>query len=132
MTITTCPYCGDEARAVTGGELYPHRLDLYGLKFYQCAPCDAYVGTHKTSGAPLGTLANRELRAARNAAHKVFDPLWRNNPKLSRTKAYLWLARAMDMPVEKTHIALFDVEQCRRVVQLCAQLRAEMRSKADA
>lgn len=126
-----CPYCGKDAPRVTGKEVYPHRPDLQKGWFYACFPCGAWVGTHR-NGNPLGTLANADLRRARTAAHKVFDPLWRDNPNLSRTKAYEWLSKAMGTLPEQTHIALFDVNQCQQVVALCARLRAEMKEKSRA
>jgi len=123
-----CPYCGADAKLVDGVHVYPHRPDLAPKLFWICDPCEAYVGTHVKTGMPLGTLANAELRAVRNRAHKAFDPLWRNNRHCSRTDAYLWLARAMNLPAEQAHIAMFDVEQCATVVALVEQLHAEMKA----
>lgn len=115
MTVT-CPYCNAEAEVTTGDYIYPHRQDLAHRKFYVCWPCDAYVGTHKDSGAPLGSMANAELRKARRAAHAAFDPLW--DRTMARNQAYAWLAKAMGLPKNQTHIGMFDVDQCKRVVEL--------------
>jgi len=77
----TWPYCRAAALLVSGAVLYPHREDLAELKFWQCEPCKAYVGCHRAGvghgdgSKPLGTLANEELRRARNRAHAAFDPL---------------------------------------------------------
>lgn len=59
-----CDYCGADAKLVTGDVIYPHRHDLRARRFWQCVPCDAYVGTHANSlnHHPLGRLANAELR----------------------------------------------------------------------
>lgn len=115
MTVT-CPYCNAEARLTTGDYIYPHRQDLAHRKFWVCWPCDAYVGTHKGTDQPLGTMANAELRKARRAAHDAFDPLW--DRTMARNQAYAWLANAMGLPKKETHIGMFDVDQCRRVVEL--------------
>lgn len=70
MRKVECPYCLKLADLVTGERIYPHRADLHSLQFYLCSDCNAYVGCHKRSnGAPLGRLANAELRAAKNKAH---------------------------------------------------------------
>lgn len=128
-----CPYCGNFSKLVTGAAIYPHRQDLAALNFYQCAPCDAYVGCHKAGGSsgdgtrPLGRLANAELRSAKKAAHAVFDPIWLArlalSPALGRTKArnrcYAELAKAMGIPREQCHIGMMDVADCRRVVAIC-------------
>ena len=113
-----CPYCGAEAHKVTGKEIYPHRKDLYSKKFYQCKPCDAYVGCHPNSDKPLGRLANADLRRAKMAAHAAFDPIWKSGNK-SRSKAYSWLAEAMKLTPDKCHVGMFDVAQCEQVVALC-------------
>ncbi len=114
-----CPYCGAESRLAGGDVIYPHRKDLHKLKFWACLPCDAWVGTHKNSiiHAPLGRLANAELRQAKKAAHAAFDPVWKSGG-ISRKDAYALLAAKMDLPTDKAHIGMFDVEQCKKVVEI--------------
>lgn len=117
--MVLCPYCEKEAEQVTGDIIYPHRHDLKHLLFYRCEPCKAYVGCHKNSGKPLGTLANRELRDARSKAHMFFDKLWRFSwSRMSRSAAYRWLANAMKIPKEECHIGMFDLKQCKQAEEL--------------
>ena len=118
-----CPYCGSNAELKTGYHVYPHRPDLAHLKIWACDPCDAWVGTHKNSPthAPLGRLANAELRKAKMAAHAAFDPLWKNG-QMTRKEAYKRLAEKMGLAKEKAHIGMFDVEQCKTVVLLCTPM----------
>lgn len=85
---------------------------------YYCLPCDAFVGVHKGSDIPFGTLANAELRKLRKQAHEQFDLLWKTG-RMSRSSAYNWLAQKMNKPAEKTHIAMFGVDDCKRVIELC-------------
>lgn len=120
-----CPYCGKEAKLVTGKETYPHRPDLFSLKFWQCKPCDAFVGCHKphrlnnfADDVALGKLANFHLRKARSEAHRAFDPIWRSG-ELDRGTAYLWLANALQLPTHLCHIGEFNMENCQKTVQLC-------------
>lgn len=94
--------------------IYPHRPDLKELTFYQCEPCGAYVGTHKGTNKPLGILADSVLRSYRSSAHSHFDPLWRDGV-LKRKEAYSELAKYMGIDVKDTHIAMFDVDQCKQV-----------------
>ena len=112
-----CPYCNSEANLVSGHEIYPHRPDLADLKVWACRPCDAWVGTHKNSPEhkPLGRLANAELRKAKMAAHAVFDPLWKSG-RMSRREAYSMLSERMSIPKDQAHIGMFDVDQCKAVV----------------
>lgn len=118
-----CPYCGQAARLVKGLEIYPGRPDLKYLNFYSCKGSDghphehAYVGTHRGTTTPLGRLADATLRAAKQAAHRQFDQLWRNK-HMSRSEAYRWLAESMELPAKLTHIGMFDITQCQRVEKL--------------
>jgi len=113
-----CPYCGEPARLVGGLSIYPHRPDLRDKHFYQCAPCDAYVGCHPGTMNALGRLANAELRKAKIAAHSAFDPIWKSGQK-KRGSAYAWLADALQMPKNDCHIGMMDVAECLRVVAAC-------------
>ncbi|WP_163836830.1 zinc-finger-containing protein [Spartinivicinus ruber] len=119
-----CPYCSREARLVTGNVIYPHKPELSSKYFWQCAPCDAYVGCHARNlkygndgTVPLGRLANRELRKAKSLAHVYFDKIWQKG-HASREMAYHWLAAKMQISREECHIGLFDVEQCFRAIEL--------------
>mgnify|MGYP001068973319 CR=1 FL=1 len=122
----TCPYCDRAAALVTGAVIYPHRPDLFGLKFWQCEPCDAYVGCHKAGARvgpgvisdgtlPLGRLANAALRRAKSAAHAAFDPLWKSRV-MKRREAYAWLAKELGISSANCHIGMFDVDACQAVV----------------
>ena len=111
-----CQYCGE------GTELCNSAL-IYGRSYgpvYRCAPCRAWVGVHKNSGPKsrvLGRLANAELRRWKQAAHAFFDPLWKAKP--GSRAAYVWLAREIGIPPERTHVGMFNVAQCQRVIELC-------------
>ena len=113
-----CNYCGKIAEYVDSTEIYGRS---YGM-IYLCRPCRAYVGVHKGTDKPLGRLANAELRAYKKAAHSAFDPLWSwpGSPFFRRrNKAYKWLSEQMKLPQEETHIGMFDVTQCKRVIEIC-------------
>ena len=115
-----CAYCNRDAVKVTGEKLYPHRKDLYSLRFWMCEPCNAYVGCHKGTDTPLGRLANAELRAMKSKAHKAFDPLWKEG-YMSRREAYTWLSEALDISSDECHIGMFDVPRCEEAVALCEE-----------
>ena len=85
------------------------------------------MGTHKNSGknAPLGRLANAELRKAKSLAHAAFDPIWKADEKAGKSKhdarnaAYDWLASEMGISRGACHIGFFNVEECKRAIALC-------------
>ena len=133
VTPPICPYCNSASVLVGGNAIYPHRPDLYQLNFWQCAPCDAYVGCHKkgahANGAisdgtlPLGRLADKALRTAKTKAHAAFDPLWKERRFKSRKRAYNWLAQELRITPHECHIGLFDLDLCRKVVDCCSKVR---------
>lgn len=118
MRTVICQYCGREAEFVDSAEVYDGRS--YGM-IYLCRHCDAYVGVHKGTDRPLGILANKELRRWKNAAHAAFDPLWRSG-KYKRRTAYKLLSEKMGMPKERTHIGMFDIEQCKQAIAASHEL----------
>lgn len=125
MAKVICPYCGERAEFVDSKIVYGKS---YG-KIYLCRKCLAYVGVHKGTDKPLGRLANAELRYWKKAAHAAFDPIWKYGRfRGYRNAAYGWLAGRMGLPVEETHIGMFDVAQCKKAIQIC---RKERSSKYD-
>lgn len=115
-----CPYCKTPAPLVTGRSVYPHRPDLYHKQFYQCKPCDAYVGCHNGTTHALGRLANAELRAAKIRAHSAFDPIWKEG-SMRRGSAYTWLAEKLGIEKSECHIGMFDVAMCNKVTSICKE-----------
>lgn len=128
METVTCPYCNNPAVLVGGDVIYPHRPDLYEKKFWQCDPCDAYVGCHRPGVGygdgtrPLGRLANAELREAKKNVHALFDPLWKEGDWTRKT-AYQWLSKMLGTPLEETHIGMFDLETCNRAIKAILKLK---------
>lgn len=119
--MITCQYCNQHAKLVRGDVIYPHREDLASLFFWHCAPCDAFVGTHKNSPnhAPLGILANKNLRAMKKRAHAAFDPLWMTKKYMSRSESYKWLAGQLGLTKDECHIGMFNEETCKKVIDTC-------------
>lgn len=121
MMDVYCPYCGGKAEYVDSEVIYGKS---YGM-IYLCRPCRAYVGVHRGTDKPLGRLANTELRHWKKAAHAAFDPLWQYGQfKHRRNAAYYWLAEKMGLPKEQTHIGMFDVPECKRVIEICQAERS--------
>lgn len=121
MRKVYCDYCGSRAQYVDSQVIYGRS---YGM-IYLCKPCDAYVGVHRGTDVPLGRLANAELRKWKCAAHDAFDPLWKSK-RMTRHQAYAWLSEQLGIPPKRTHIGMFDVLTCKKVVQICNQWRQEI------
>lgn len=112
-----CPYCKKAAKFVTGIYIYPFQLQHKDKNYYICDPCDAYVGCHKGTRKVLGTLANAELRALRIKVHQKFDQAWENG-FVTRKEAYIALAEVLKIPLAKCHIADFDINRCKKVLEI--------------
>lgn len=121
----TCPYDGASVVFVENDVVYAGRK--FGSGFvYVCSNfprCDSFVGCHgpkadeRQRWKPLGTLANKELRQARKSVHHLIDPYWKNPNMLSRPAVYRILRRILDVPQEQAHIAMLDLDQCRKVLE---------------
>jgi len=107
-----CPYCKKKARWCENKEIYGRN---YGKSYmtWLCKDCSAYVGCHNNTKKPLGSMANKELRQWRMAAHEVFDPLWKSK-KRTRKQAYKILNRFMG---KIAHIGESDVNQCKKIIE---------------
>lgn len=116
-----CPYCKSKTVYVNSFEIYKKDFGM----IYLCRPCKSWVGVHKGTDNALGRLANSELREYRKEAHSFFDQLWQAKIKQGFTKtqarkrAYKWLGSQMGINPGDTHISWFDVEECKRVVEIC-------------
>ena len=126
-TEVGCPYCKGAAELVGGYVIYPHIPSLHGKKFWQCAPCGAYVGCHRPNVGygdgtkPLGRLANAALRKAKSATHAAFDGLWQEGVFANRKKGYEWLAEQVGLPKGAAHIGEFDEDQCSVAIKACQE-----------
>ena len=122
-----CPFCRSSVSLIDSAKVFGCS---YGF-IYLCdayPKCDARVGCHQSSIKPLGTLANKELRRWRSLAHRKFDPLWQSGVFSSRQIAYKWLSKAMKLPLDKTHVAMFDIRQCQRAIACVEDFTRSRRS----
>lgn len=114
---TVCPFCGSDVELVKNSVIYGREYGDWPW-VYKCVSCDSHVGLHPFTGIPLGTLADKETRLARQAAKAAFNPIWKSG-EMSRTDAYNWLAKQLGVLVNHCHVGWFDVDMCKKVVQVC-------------
>jgi hypothetical protein len=80
---------------ITGKEIYFKASKDYSKRwFYRCLFCKAYCGCHGGGRPPLGALATKEMRNARQEIHKILDPMWMGK-KTSRSKIYKKLSDSL-------------------------------------
>lgn len=113
-----CPNCGAATEIKDSSVIYG---TSYGLVLI-CArypDCDSFVGCHRKSGEPKGTLASPLLREYRKKCHEGFDGLWRGSrDRRARGRAYAALRKAMGLTAEQAHIGMFNLEQCIALLRL--------------
>lgn len=133
MSDTRQIYCCEcssmvEARLTTGREIYPHRNDLWTLKFWKCDNCGNYVGCHKNHQKeskrlePLGTIPTDEIRRLRTQIHYLLDPLWRQGI-YQRTWLYKKLSQVTGIKTYHTG-GLNSVNDCNKIINYLVDLRA--------
>lgn len=120
-----CDYCSGPVRLISNSEIYGTEYGDWPYA-YACSSCDAYVGLHNDTDLPLGTMADKETRDARKLAKEPFQKLWmignRDGRYARRTKAYAWLASAIQIPAEECHFSMFDQERAEQAHRLCQNL----------
>ena len=115
-----CPYCDCGTELVTDKDIYGP-LSTFGGNFYRCLiNHDHYVGCHEGSKKSYGRIADKKLRELKHKGHEIFDPLWKNKPKVfrSRATAYYWLSKRMNIHRNYTHFGFFDEEQCIEAINI--------------
>lgn len=115
-----CPYCGAKATLRPSSAVYGDAVKTDGY-LYVCdryPKCDSYVGAHKRSKLPMGTLANGDLRNKRIQAHKAFDWMWKSG-LMTKWQAYKWMQGKLDLSDEQAHIAMFSEYMCDRLIAEC-------------
>ena len=125
LTGQVCPYCNCETFLVSGKEIYGQNSAFEGM-YYRCIEnFDHYVGTYKDNITSLGRLADKELRGYKMDGHSVFDPMWKTGPKIfsNQQKAYRWLSKQMNIPLQETHFGMFTIEQCKEAISKCKEYK---------
>jgi len=118
--IFCCP-CNKKVKAdlISGEVIYYHRPDLYDKYFYMCPNCNNFIGTHASNNAPLGIIAGKELKTARQHLHRLIDPVWQSG-KITRSKLYKLISEKVGW---KYHTACTrSIEECRNVYKIANQI----------
>lgn len=128
---TTCPCCGGSVELVENSEIYGKPYGDWPYAFL-CTnwECRAYVSLHPFTDIPVGTLADKETRQARNAVKPLFNQIWKDG-HMTRTAAYRWLAQQMGIEdPEHCHIGWFTAIQCRQARAICITYLSNLKKGA--
>lgn len=122
---TVCNMCG-------GTVVIKTHKDIYGRDYsdwpyaYGCNSCGAYVGLHPFTNIPVGTLADKPTRAARNRCKAPFETIHKDG-YLNRTDAYKALAKKLEITVETCHFGWFDIEMCEKAYIAAVEILKDVR-----
>jgi hypothetical protein len=125
----SCHNCGPKTPVF----LVPNK-EIYGKPYgewpyaYLCENCESYVGLHKGTDIPLGTLADKETRECRKRDKKTFNVMMKELD-LTKDRAYEILAAELDIPVSECHWGWFTADQCRKAGVICSQIVNSTRKK---
>ena len=115
-----CRYCGGKIIKSKSRVLYGKGSDT----IYLCTMCNAYVGWYKGTDKPMGKVANTVLRLKRQETHQIFDAFWKKQG-WTRSAAYRWLARSLQVSEENAHIGMMEMDECETVARLCRDYKNE-------
>lgn len=130
-TTIRCPYCGAKATLHPASYVYGEAAKTENM-LYVCdryPKCDSYVGAHKKSKLPMGTLANGDLRNRRIQAHKAFDWMWKSG-LMTKWQAYKWMQGKLCLNEEQAHIAKFSEYMCDRLIEECGKAYESQKAAA--
>ena len=115
-------HCG--ATAVLRPASFIHTNPYYDEYIYVCSKypeCDSYVGAHKRSRKPKGTLADKNLRNKRIEAHKIFNKLWTTG-LMEKWQAYKWMQGKLGLHRYDAHIAKLSPYMCDLLIKYCCEV----------
>lgn len=127
---TSCPCCTGQVRLVNNMEIYGRSYGNWPFA-YKCDGCGATIGVHPNSIYPVGTLANRALREERQRVHDALDRM-RREDWVTVSVARERLAQMMSIPVAACRIATFDLDLCRKALQVMAAASAVAHGEGQA
>ena len=116
-----CPYCGGLAGLRPAEYVYGERNLNPDNYLYVCSgypSCDSYIGVHKKSMRPMGTLANGDLRHKRIEAHRALNKVVQAGV-MTKHGAYIWLQNRLCLREKDMHIGMFSEYRCEETIREC-------------
>lgn len=123
-----CPYCGAKVITMTAKDIYGEKAIHPERKMYVCANyengCDAYVGSYKRTGLPLGSLANGTLRNERIRAHQAMNEVI-DAGYMTNREIYAYLGDKFSVPEWRFHIGGASHYVCQETVRIMKNIMEE-------
>lgn len=126
-----CPYCRAKATLHPASYIFGDAARP-GSFLYVCdryPSCNSYVGAHRRTKLPMGSLADGDLRHKRIEAHKAFDWMWKSG-LMTKAQAYKWMQAKLGISSSQAHIAKFSYYMCDQLIAICSEARKNNRTVA--
>jgi hypothetical protein len=75
-------------------------------------------GLHLFKGDPLGLPASGDLKNLRLGIHGLIRKLMKQQRWSTLNECYKWLSGKLDIPVEKCHMAIMNIQQCYQIIRI--------------
>ena len=104
--VVICPSCNVRAE-----------LHLFPQNIFVCPKCQASIGAHTDTLAPMGYPADKETRKLRYEAHNMLN----NTSKvldMSKEESYKWLSRKLNVPFDDCHFGMMSIDNLHKAIHL--------------
>ena len=134
LAMPVCPYCGRDAVLRPAEYVYGDDTITAGSMLYVCSgypDCNSYVGVHRGTKKPMGSLADKELRNKRIRAHHAMNRLIESGC-MCKNGVYAWLSCSLNLPPKETHIGCFSDYMCEQTIMECERVLENWKGKRAA
>lgn len=134
LAMPVCPYCGRDAVLRPAEYVYGDDTITAGSMLYVCSgypDCNSYVGVHRGTKKPMGSLADKELRNKRIRAHRAMNRLIESG-YMCKNGVYAWLSCSLNLPPKETHIGCFSDYMCEQTIMECERVLENWKGKRAA
>ena len=122
---TTCHYCDGKVTLTNNKAIYGKSYGKWPY-IYLCQSCGASVGVHPFTEIPLGTLADKNTKHARQKSKSVFKIIYESK-LASRGQAYKLLADKLGISVDECHFGWFDKQICDKALTASLKILEELK-----
>lgn len=112
----TCHLCQSPVRLVHNREIFNEEAGDWPYA-YMCTKCKAYVGLHRRTDVPLGTLATPKTHELRSHIKYLVNRLFRPASGEPLSKMYADFSNLVNIPSHRCHVDFFDEETCKSVLK---------------
>ena len=76
-------------------------------------------------------MAYKNVQHYRHTVHRYLDAIWSasSHKKKARSTMYKLLSNRMDLDIEKTHVSMFNREQCKQTIKILRPMYIQLYGK---